>query len=57
MSGFDVFWLLAVVTIICVGLGVAGFWVDYYLEKVRNKYVLPPPQKRSVAGESHKVWM
>lgn len=57
MNAANTFWLVAIVTVLAIGCAVAGYWIDFYLERQRARDLLPKPDKRAVAGESHKVWM
>jgi len=51
----DLMALVAIFTGLCLVLGLAGWASDCWLD--RNKDVLPPPTKRSIAGESYRPWM
>jgi hypothetical protein len=55
MSTDDLFWLLALLTALCAALGLAGWWIDRWVEKRRP--TLPPPSERCLrAGSVERYW-
>ena len=55
MTAVEVLLLLGCFCLWLAALAVLGWWLDRKLESERKN--LPPPDKRTVVGQSHKPWM
>ncbi len=56
MNGDDLFWLLAIVTVLALVLGVAGWWAERYCERRRSHDLPPPDDPRLRNAEAIARW-